>query len=163
MDSKYGIRKIYWDILVFFFIYFFFIVDYCLFVIDVICYGVIGGDVLKKLLCIKIMKKLNFFYGYGYVGYYDLGEFVEFLQEVGIQIIDLFLFDIMLMLVREIGVFCLNLKVLIMICDSNFIRVRVVQVSEEFFYFDSFKKLEIIKLFDNNVIRLEDIVIFLLS
>lgn len=163
MDSKYGIRKIHWDTSVPLSTHLSLIVDHCPFVTDVTCHGVISGEVLKKLLCIKTMKKLNLSYGHGYAGHHDLGEFVEFLQEAGIQITDLFLSDTMLMPVREIGVFCLNLKALTMICDSNLTRARAVQASEELCHPDSFKKLETIKLFDNNVIRSEDTVTFLLS
>lgn len=81
MDSKYGIRKIHWDTSVPLSTHLSLIVDHCPFVTDVTCHGVISGDILKKLSCIKTMKKLNLSYGHGYAGHHDLGEFVEFLQE----------------------------------------------------------------------------------
>lgn len=59
MDSKYGIRKIHWDTSVPLSTHLSLIVDHCPFVTDVTCHGVISGDILKKLSCIKTMKKLN--------------------------------------------------------------------------------------------------------
>ncbi|XP_062611730.1 uncharacterized protein LOC134273552 [Saccostrea cucullata] len=163
-ESKYGIQKLNLEMSVPFTTSTSLMAEHCPCVSDVTCYGVITADILKKVASFKSMKKLKLFHTNEKMGRHDLKGFVKFLQIVGNQLTELSISNTGLMPLNEIGMFCLNLKHLLIICEEDIFQQDTAAVDDLCLNSRSFTKLETVNLIalDNLILASEQQVTFLL-